>query len=134
MLNIDIPYIYNNLMVMNNMRVAVIGSRNLHVGDLTMYLPAETTHIISGGARGIDACVKEYALTHHIQYTEFLPEYKRYGKGAPLKRNQQIVAYAELVIALWDGTSRGTRYTIDLCRQKHIPVQIHILEPVNQTT
>lgn len=113
------------------MRVAIIGSRGLHIAELAAYLPANTTQIISGGAKGIDACAKEYALAHGIQYVEFLPDYKRYGKGAPLRRNQQIIACAELVIAFWDGTSQGTKYTIDLCMQRNIPVEIHILLPAS---
>lgn len=95
--------------------------------DFSCFLPADTTQIISGGARGIDTCAKEYAASHGIDYIEFLPDYKRYGKGAPLRRNQQMIEAADLVIAFWDGASHGTKYTIDLCKQKDIPVQIHIL-------
>ena len=36
------------------MKVAVIGSRNLVVGDLSKYLPEGTDEIVSGGAKGID--------------------------------------------------------------------------------
>ena len=38
------------------MKVAVIGSRQLHVYDLEKYLPKEVTELVSGGARGIDTC------------------------------------------------------------------------------
>ena len=67
------------------MKVAVIGSRNLTVEDLGQYLPKETTEIVSGGAKGIDTCAREYANTKGLKLTEFLPEYNRYGRGAPLK-------------------------------------------------
>ena len=131
MLTIDIRYIYNNYLVMNCMRVAVIGSRGLQITELDAYLPANTTQIISGGAKGIDTCVRNYALAHGIRYVEFLPDYKRYGKGAPLKRNEQIVSCADLVIAFWDGKSHGTKYSIDLCKQRDVPVEIHILQPAS---
>ena len=42
------------------MKVAVIGSRNLTVEDLGQYLPEETTEIVSGGTKGVDACAREY--------------------------------------------------------------------------
>ncbi|MBQ8648757.1 MAG: hypothetical protein IJ470_01635 [Clostridia bacterium] len=45
------------------MRVAVIGSRNLKVDDLSKYLPVSTTEIVSGGAKGIDTCAREYAFS-----------------------------------------------------------------------
>lgn len=112
------------------MRVAVIGSRSLVVCDLGAYLPKDTTQIISGGATGIDTCAKEYALSHGIEYVEFLPDYSHYGRSAPLKRNHSIVENAELVLAFWDGKSHGTKYTIGLCRQKGIPVRIFIPSPV----
>ena len=47
----------------------------------------------------------------------FLPEYSRYGRGAPLKRNPQIIEYADVVIAFWDGKSKGTKYVIDNCKK-----------------
>ena len=58
------------------MKVAVIGSRGLAVNDLGKYLPAGTTEIISGGAKGIDTCARNYALSHNIKLTEFRPNMK----------------------------------------------------------
>ena len=109
------------------MKVAVIGSRNLSVDNLGDYLPKETTEIVSGGAKGIDTVAKEYALKNSIKLTEFLPEYSKYKRGAPLKRNLQIIEYADVVIAFWDGKSRGTRFVIENCNkiQKKITV-IHM--------
>ena len=91
------------------MKVAIIGSRNLGVIGLENFLPENVTEIISGGARGVDTCAREYAKAHNIQLTEFLPEYTRYGRSAPLKRNLEIIAYADLVLAFWDGKSHGTK-------------------------
>ncbi|MBQ3055464.1 MAG: hypothetical protein IJC88_05095 [Oscillospiraceae bacterium] len=108
------------------MKVAVIGSRGLAVDDLGKYLPEETREIVSGGARGIDTCAREYALANGLKLTEFLPEYDKYGRGAPLKRNLQIIEYADLVLAFWDGTSRGTKYVIDNCKKQGKPVRIFI--------
>ncbi len=110
------------------MKVAVIGSRGLFIQDLGKYLPADTTEIVSGGARGVDTSAKEYALSHGLRYTEFLPEYDKYGKGAPLKRNELIVENADLVMAFWDGLSHGTAYVIDYCHRVGKPVRIFRLK------
>ena len=107
------------------MKVAVIGSRNLTVCDLGRYLPPGVTEIVSGGARGIDTCAREYALAHGIKLTEFLPRYGLYGQAAPLKRNLQIIAYADMVIAFWDGHSRGTRYVIENCKKANKKVTVY---------
>lgn len=63
------------------MRVAVVGSRGLKVEHLENYLPEGVTEIVSGGARGVDTCAREYALSHRLKLTEFLPEYL--GTTAP---------------------------------------------------
>ena len=108
------------------MKVAVIGSRGLTVNDLGKYLPEDTTEIVSGGAKGIDTCARNYASSHDLKLTEFLPEYNKYGRGAPLKRNLQIIEYADVVIAFWDGKSRGTKYVIDNCKKLGMQVDVHI--------
>ena len=109
------------------MRVAVIGSRGLSVENLGDYLPKETTEIVSGGAKGIDTCAREYALRHGLKLTEYLPEYSRYRQSAPLKRNITIIENADLVLAFWDGKSRGTKYVIDNCEKRNIHIEVHIL-------
>jgi len=111
------------------MKIAIIGSRNLGVIDLENFLPESVTEIVSGGARGIDTCAREYALTHNIKLTEFLPDYNHYGRGAPLKRNLEIIAYADLVLAFWDGTSRGTKYVIDNCKKQGVPIRVFLYKP-----
>ncbi len=106
------------------MKVAVIGSRNIRLVDLDAFLPIGTTEIVSGGARGVDACARRYARTHGIKLTEFLPDYDTYGRAAPLRRNDEIVSYADLVLAFWDGASHGTRYVVRRCREEGTPVRI----------
>ncbi len=106
------------------MKVAVIGSRNLSVNTLKRYLPADTTEIVSGGARGVDTCAERYARAVGLKLTLFLPDYDNYGKGAPLRRNLKIIDYADCVFAFWNGTSHGTRYVIEHCRKQGKPLYI----------
>ncbi len=100
------------------MKVAIIGSRGLIVNNLEKYLPSETTEIVSGGARGIDACAEQYAKANNIPIKIFLPQYEIFGKSAPLKRNIQIIDYCDIALAFWDGKSHGTEYVIEKCREK----------------
>ena len=106
------------------MKVAVIGSRGLIVPDLEKYLPPETTEIVSGSAKGVDTSAREYAKSHGIKLTEFLPEYEKYGQSAPLKRNITIIEYADMVLAFWDGESRGTKFVIYKCKETGVPVKV----------
>ena len=109
------------------MKVAVIGSRGLKVEKLERFLPEETTEIISGGAKGIDTCAREYALANGLKLTEFLPDYSRYGRAAPLKRNITIIENADLVLAFWDGISHGTKYVNEQCKKRSIAVKVIII-------
>lgn len=106
------------------MKVAVIGSRSLSIDNLGEYLPENTTEIVSGGARGIDTSAREYAIANGIKLTEFLPEYEKYGRTAPLKRNIEIIQYADLVLAFWDKQSHGTKFVIDECKKCGVKIKI----------
>ncbi len=94
------------------MKIAVIGSRTAtakHYEELTARLETlNATEIISGGADGADALAERYALETGTKLTTYLPDWNKYGKAAGPMRNQDIINAAEIVVALWDGVSRGT--------------------------
>jgi hypothetical protein len=105
----------------------VIGSRSLIIEDLGQYLPPETTEIVSGGCKNsADMTAREYALTHGIKLTEFLPEYNKYGKNAPLRRNLDIIINSDVVLAFHDGRSRGTSHVIKNCKRMNVPVKVFV--------
>ena len=110
------------------MKVAVIGSRDLINVEISKYIPENTAEIISGGARGIDTLAEEWADENGISKIIIKPEYERYKRGAPLKRNKKIVELADVIIALWDGKSRGTKFTIDYAKNLKKEVKIYVIE------
>ena len=106
------------------MKVAIIGSRSLTIDNLEEYIPQGVSEIVSGGAKGIDLCARKYAIENNIKIREFLPKYEIYKKGAPLKRNIEIIEYADIVLAFWDGKSKGTEFVIDACNERNIICKI----------
>ena len=110
------------------MKIAIVGSRGITVNDLEEYMPKDVREIVSGGAKGVDTSAKEYALRNHIKLTEILPEYEKYGRAAPLKRNSQIIADVDMVLIFWDGKSKGTKNVIDKCRNSGIEHKIYIFQ------
>ena len=110
------------------MKVAIIGSRGLWVDNFEKYLPKGITEIVSGGALGIDTAAKRYALSAGIKITEFLPEYDSFGRSAPIRRNIDIINYSDMIIAFWDGKSRGTKFVIDNAKKRNKPIKIFIVK------
>ena len=107
------------------MKIAIIGSRNIIVSDIGRYI-SNADEIISGGAAGVDSCVAEYARANGIKLKEFLPQYQRYGRAAPIVRNKEIVDYSDKIIALWDGSSKGTLSVIKYAKKTGKPCEIII--------
>lgn len=109
------------------MKVAVVGSRSITKADISRYIPPDTDLIISGGAIGVDKLAEEYADKKGIKKLILYPEYELYGKSAPLIRDKLIVDHADLVIAVWDGASRGTEFTISYAKRRGVPCEIYIV-------
>jgi hypothetical protein len=101
------------------MKVAVIGSRSFTDYErLTQVLSGmAVTEIISGGAQGADTLAERYATTHGIPTLIFKPDWKKYGRAAGPIRNKDIINNAEVVVAFWDGKSKGTLSSIKLAEK-----------------
>lgn len=101
---------------------AIIGSRNISIAQATAQLEIiltgkEIDGIISGGACGADMVARRYALQNNIPLVEYLPDYQKNQKTAPHIRNAKIVADCDILVALWNGFSNGTKNTMTLARK-----------------
>lgn len=110
------------------MKIAIVGSRTLQIEDLEKYLPKGVEQIISGGAKGIDACAAKYAKENGIKLLEILPDYSGFGRAAPIKRNEQIVNHADYVLIFWNGESKGTKHVISYCEKTKKDFQIYYIK------
>ena len=109
------------------MRIAVIGSRTINVSDIGKYIE-NCDEIVSGGAKGVDSSAAEYAKKAGLKLTVFLPDYSKYGRGAPIVRNKEIVDYADFILAFWDGESKGTHSVIRYAEKTGKPYKIILCE------
>lgn len=100
--------------------VAIVGSRNYpHLDEVyhcVGFLPKDSV-IVSGGALGVDFTAKLAAYDYGLECAEFLPDWQTYGKRAGAIRNRKIVDNADVLIAFWDGESKGTMITVDMARK-----------------
>ena len=111
------------------LKIAVVGSRTftnyeLIKKTLDTYKKKEDIFIISGGARGADSLAQRYAKENGLSILIIYPNYRKFGKKAPLIRNREIVENCDLVIAFPDKNSRGTWHTIQVARKMGKPVKI----------
>ena len=110
------------------MKIAVVGSRKITQINLSEYLDSSCTEIVSGGARGVDECARAYACENAIKLQLFLPEYDKYGRGAPILRNRSIVDYSDKVLIFWDGSSKGALSVIRYAEKIGKPCEIMLCE------
>lgn len=100
------------------MKLLIAGSRSITDFDLEGVVPESVDTIISGGALGVDTLAEEYADKHNIEKIIVRPEYDKYGKAAPIKRNHDMVDMCDEVLVIWDGVSRGTKSTVNYAKKK----------------
>jgi len=110
------------------MNIAIVGSRTFKDYDLLINtmrrFQGEIDTIVSGGATGADSLGKRFADYWHIATMIFKPDWDKYGKSAGFRRNQHIVDYSDMVVAFWDGKSKGTKDTIEKARVAKKPTFI----------
>lgn len=81
--------------------------------------------IIAGGARGVDLLAARFAEEHRLELEEILPDWDKHGKAAGFIRNQEMINLNPLVVmAFWNGESRGTKDTLTRARKNKIMTYI----------
>ena len=106
------------------MKLLIVGSRSITGLDISPYIPDDVDFIISGGAEGIDTLAEQYADKMKISKLVIRPNYARYKRGAPLKRNTKMVDVCDKVLVFWDGTSKGTKHTIEYAQKTGKQIEI----------
>ena len=110
------------------MKVIVAGSRTIVsytlVANAIQDSGFKVTEVISGTARGVDQLGELWAKnqTPPIPVRRFPANWNRYGRTAGMKRNEEMANYAEALVAVWDGKSKGTRGMIRIAQEKGLRV------------
>ena len=82
---------------------------------------------VVGGAAGVDTIAEGIGNSNGNVVTVFEADWKRYGKSAGYKRNVQMAEYADELLAIWDGKSKGTKHMIDIARAEGLVLEIVVL-------
>jgi predicted Rossmann fold nucleotide-binding protein DprA/Smf involved in DNA uptake len=98
-------------------RVAIVGSRRFsdpnRVSDYVNALPPRAS-IITGSASGVDAAATRAARAKGIPVQVMPASFDELSDATrSAARNQRLVDACDVLVAFWDGSSKGTRTTVE---------------------
>jgi SLOG family YspA-like protein len=100
------------------MKVIIAGSRS--ITDLSTVIRAivnsgfKITEEVCGCANGVDVLGSQWADINKIPIKHFPAKWDLHGRSAGYVRNQEMAKYADALVAVWDGKSKGTGHMIDI--------------------
>lgn len=93
-------------------------------GFITRPILKENIEIVSGTCGGADNHGEKLAVRHQFMLTQMPAAWKQYGKKAGYIRNVEMARYAVedkgVLLAFWDGKSRGTKHMIDIAKEYNL--------------
>lgn len=110
------------------MKVIIAGSRSITNIDRIPVAVAKSTfditELVCGMAHGVDTLAYVWAKRNRIPIKEFPADWKHFPRSAGYKRNEEMAIYADALIAVWDGNSKGTNHMIAIMKIHGKPVYI----------
>ena len=99
------------------MRIAIVGSRHfaapIRVTEYVGSLPRGAS-IITGSASGVDAAATKAAREKGIPVQVMPASFEEMADASKAAaRNQRLVDACDVLVAFWDGSSKGTRGTVE---------------------
>jgi len=82
------------------------------------------TSTLSGLAGGADRLGERWAAEHGLECKLFPAEWRQ-GPTAGFARNYTMAQNADALVAVWDGSSPGTKHMIQLARKYKLAVYVH---------
>lgn len=131
------------------MKLIIAGSRKLFVDPilidrLILSANLEPEEIVSGTAKGIDECGElyvshynnrengvRYSRPESINLKQFPADWDTHGKAAGHIRNKQMAEYADALLLIWDGESKGSANMKETMLKLNKPVFEVILRNYN---
>ena len=115
------------------MKVIIAGSRECtnyeYVRNklLELFTFPYVTEVVSGTARGVDLMGEEWAKEEGIVIKKFPADWNQHGRGSGYMRNKEMAEYSDVLVAFWDGYSKGTKHMIDLALEQKLETHIYFL-------
>ena len=110
------------------MKVIIAGSRDIFdydfVAQAIRCAGLDITEVVSGAAPGVDTLGEKWAEYRDVPVKKFPADWKQFGKSAGPRRNREMGAYAEALIAIPGPGSRGTLDMIEVANKNGLVVKV----------
>lgn len=122
----------------NSVRIGITGSRNW-TDEARVRLVLSHWHklfigkivIVTGGAKGPDSFAENWAKDNNVPTIIHIPKWYSpdgtFNPAAGYARNTLVVRDSDMIIAFWDGKSKGTKDTIN--KAKAVSKKVEVVSP-----
>lgn len=108
------------------MKTIIAGTRTIEDYELVKKRINESgfniTIVVSGVCRGIDKLGQRWAEENNIPIKKFPADWKQFSKRAGPIRNKAMAEYADALILIWDGFSRGSKNMLEHAKKNDLQV------------
>jgi len=121
-------------------RIIVAGSRNIpttsayldeYFNRLDLLTKSkDNIEVVSGTARGGDRVGEHWAYARDHKLVKFPADWEYHGLSAGYKRNEQMAAYSDALVAIWDYKSKGTKHMIDIAKREGLAVRVISIQDI----
>jgi hypothetical protein len=80
------------------------------------------TEVCCGMANGVDTSGLRWANEHKIPVKVFEADWNKHGKAAGPIRNEQMAQYADALLLIWDGESKGSKSMLGLAEKYNLVI------------
>ncbi len=93
---------------------------NLKKSDVEIIVPTEFLS---------NTLSEKYAIERTYKFNRFHADHK-YGKGANYVRGNEMIKYADALMAFWNGSADSIKYMINLAKKNGLKIKIQLYKPI----
>ena len=118
----------------NGFRLGVFGSRTLNnpkvreIIEDTIEKYNVKTIVTAAEIAGVSKQARRIARRRGLCEVLYSPDKDRFAQGCYKERSLLIAFNCDRLLIIWDGTSRGTKGEIDLCREQGLDYDLYTIE------
>lgn len=113
------------------MKVIIAGSRKFTKrGEIMKWIDLSKfniTEVVSGASCGVDWIGEQWGLFEGKKIKRFPANWDKFNKAAGPIRNKQMARYADALILIWDGKSKGSSNMKANAKKYKLPIEEIIL-------